>query len=126
MLRKASLAIAGTLMLSGIAAAAPFAVQQGSPVSITDSNPSYSASDAARYPVRGIVGTARAAQGAVNTPASVEDSMPEMVGGRSMPTHQGAHGATFTQREATIGGVRGLVQTPASVEDANLSRIRGR
>ena len=94
MLRKITVAIAATMLVSGIAVAAPFVVQAATtfPTSVSEINPWLAA-----YPAAiGAVG-ATASAGAlyeVRTPSSVPDVMPEMTGGHTHPTMEGARAAT--------------------------------
>ena len=85
MLRKISVAIVGTMLLSGVAAAAPFTVQPTPtfPASVNETGPNY-ASPTTSSPrlVAGRIG----APEQVQTPSSVSESMPEMTGGQSHPT----------------------------------------
>ena len=93
MLRKITLAIAGTALVSGMAIAGPLAVQSTPtfPTSVSEINPWLAAYPAAT----GAVG-ATASAGAlyeVRTPSSVPDVMPEMTGGHTHPTMEGARAA---------------------------------
>jgi hypothetical protein len=81
MLRKISLAVAGTMLLSGIAAAAPFGTSTF-PASVNDTGPNYPATTTGLSTSLGATGPVQLMQ----TPSSVSESMPEMTGDRSHPT----------------------------------------
>jgi hypothetical protein len=81
MLRKICLAIAGTMLLSGVAAAASFGTP-ASPTSVNDTGPNYPAPTTALSRSAGATGPVQSLQ----LPSSVSESMPEMTGGQAHPT----------------------------------------
>ena len=86
MLRKLPIALAASVLVSGVAAAAPlFAVQPTAtfPVSINESGPNYPAPTTLGAPLQ-----TRTAGGfaEVQSPSSSNETMPEMTGGQSHPT----------------------------------------
>lgn len=89
MLRKLTLAIGTTLLLSGTAIAAP-----AFPSSVSEAGPNYPAPSAAA-PARAVGG---AIAGELQVPSSVSESMPEMTGDVAHPTHTGATGGTTAPR----------------------------
>ena len=106
MLRKISLAIAGTMLLSGVAVAAPFAIQAAPtfPTSVSEAGPNYPAPTTAA--ARSFAG----ATGVVQVPSSVSESMPEMTGGQAHPTM--GTGATRATRPGRT------VPEPSSVNES--------
>ena len=99
MLRKLSIAIAGSMLLAGTAAAAPlFAIQPSStfPSSSNETGPNYPAPtlEGARSQARTTAGFRE-----VQTPSSVNETMPEMTGDQTHPTMgSGATRATGPSR----------------------------
>jgi hypothetical protein len=83
MLRNISVAIAATVLVSGLAAAAPTFVTPAFPSSVNDTGPNYSSAAAPLTLQRtGTISLSRE----VPAPSSVSESMPEMTGGQSHPT----------------------------------------
>ena len=92
MLRKMTWVIAGTVMLTGVATAAPTSTF---PSSVTEAGPNYPA-PTAFVPERAAI--AHSAVAKVRVPSSVSESMPEMTGDVAHPTHTGATGGTSVPR----------------------------
>ena len=83
MLRKISVAIVGTALVSGLAPAAPTFVTPAFPSSVNDTGPNYSSPTVPlTFPRIGAIAKPRE----VPAPSSVSESMPEMTGGQSHPT----------------------------------------
>lgn len=116
MLRKISVAIAGTVLVSGMAVAAPFAIQPSPtfPTSVSDINPWLPAYPAA---TRAVGATAAGpAFGEVKTPSSVPETMPEMTGGRSHPSMEGQRNV-----KGPYVAPRNVPAWPSSVSEVNPS-----
>ena len=116
MLRKITIAIAGTLLVSGMAVATASATETAPtfPTSISEINPWLPAYSAANGAVGATTGAG--AFGEVQTPSSVPDVMPEMAGGQSHPTMQGARAGT-----RAYVAPRNVPAWPASVNESNPS-----
>ena len=112
MLRKMTWVIAGTVMLTGVATAAPTSTF---PSSVTEAGPNYLAPTvvaAERAPARAT------AAGAVRVPSSVSESMPEMTGDVAHPTHTGAAGGTSVPRFlGGSGSAAGSAELPPIIGD---------
>ena len=115
MLPRSSLLILGTVLATGVAAAAPFSVQPSPtfPTSISESGPNYPAPTTR---AAGSLSGPTGASGAVQTPSSVSESMPEMTGGQSHPT-MGSGAARDARTPRNVGA-------PSSVSE-NMPEMTG-
>ena len=112
MLRKMTLVIAGTVILTGAAIAAPTSTF---PSSITDAGPNYPAPTAFAPERSAAAGTTA---GEVRVPSSVSESMPEMTADLEHPTHMGAARGTSVPRFLRgSGSVAGSLELPPIIGD---------
>ena len=114
MLRKLSVVVVGTLLISGIAAAQSTSTFPASP---NESGPNYPVtSDGRTYNPFGRFSGGRQSP----EPAQVDESHPGHAGGQAMPSMEGRRGAT-----SSTGSAGRSVSGPASVDESHPGHTGG-